>query len=424
MNSQHKNMPAFANQPTYDLFAPEAVANSYPLFKRMRSEDPVHYCESGGYWILTRYRDVEAALRDERLSSNRKALHINQLGSLDVKEIQNFLDLTSNSMVDTDPPEHTRLRKLAKPGFTTRAIESWRSIIENTTDRLLDNVQNHGGMDVVSDLAVPLPGFILPEIMGVPETDRANMLEWARDIITFFGAAGDSTIEMEELARKADKGAAQFSALITQLVEQRRRQPGTDMISLLTVAYQEQGFNFEEVPSLCTQILNAGMLTTTDLIANGVNALLSHPDQLQKLKKNPSLINSAVEEILRFDTSVPFFFRIAKQDLTIGGKDITAGSVIALGLGAANHDPEKFEEPEVFDITRTPNEHLGFSSGIHFCLGAVLARMDLTICLTTLLRRLPNLGFDPDKQAIPTKHSILIFKGFDSLPVKFDAPLI
>jgi pimeloyl-[acyl-carrier protein] synthase len=423
MNSQQKNMPAFANEQTYDLFAPEALVNSYPLFKRMRSEDPVHYCESGGYWILTRYRDVEAALHDERLSSNRTALYINQLGSLDVKEIQNFLHLTSNWMIDKDPPEHTRLRKLGKQGFTTRAIESWRSIIEDTTDRLLDKVQNHGGMDVISDLAVPLPGFILPEIMGVPETDRANLLEWAMDIGQIFGAAGGSNIDIEELARKADKAAAQFSALITQLVEQRRRQPGTDMISLLIVAYQEQGFNLEELPSICIQILVAGQLTTTDQIGNGVNALLCHPDQLQKLKKNPTLINSAVEEIIRFDTSTPFFFRIAKQDLRIGGKDITAGSVIALGLGAANHDPEKFDSPEVFDITRTPNEHLGFSSGIHFCLGAALARMELAICLTTLLRRLPNLGFDPDKQAIPTKHSILVLKGFDSLPVKFDASL-
>jgi cytochrome P450 PksS len=412
-------MPAFANQPTYDLFAPEALVNSYPLFKRMRSEDPVHYCESGGYWILTRYRDVEAALRDEHLSADHTPLFINQLGSLDVKEIQNFLALASNWMGEKDPPEHTRLRKLANQGFTTRAIESWRSIIENTTDRLLDQVQNQGGMDVVSDLSLPLPGFILPEIMGVPETDRANLLEWARDITQIFGTSGGSTIEIEELARKADKAAAQVSALIRQLVEQRRRQPETDMISLLSVAYQEQGFNFEELPSVCIQILNAGLLTTTDQIANGVNTLLSHPDQLQKLKKNPTLINSAVEEMIRFDTSVPFFFRIAKQDLTIGGKEIAAGSVIALGLGAANHDPEKFEEPEVFDITRTPNEHLGFSSGIHFCLGAALARMQLTICLTTLLRRLPNLCLDPDQQAIPTKHSILILKGFDSLSVKF-----
>ncbi len=410
-------MPAFANQPTYDLFAPEALVNSYPLYKRMREQDPVHYSESLGYWVLTRYRDVQAALHDERLSSDRTALFINKLGSLDVNLIQNFLPLISKMMIEKDPPDHTRLRKLATQGFTTRALESWRSIIQNTTDRLLDNVQNQGGMDVVSDLSLPLPTLILTQIFGVPETDRAQFIKWAMDVTTFFGAPGGSNIE--ELARNADKAAAQFSALIRQLIEQRRRQPGTDMISLLSVAYQEQGFNLEELPSQCILILSAGLVTTTDLISNGVNALLRHPDQLQKLKKNPTLINSAVEEIIRFDTSVPFFFRIAKQDLTIGGKDITAGSVIALGLGAANHDPQKFEEPEVFDITRSPNEHLGFSSGIHFCLGAVLARMELTICLTTLLRRLPNLSFAPDKQAIPTKHKSLLLKGFDSLPVKF-----
>ncbi len=417
MNSQHNNVPAFAKDQTYDLFAPSALVNSYPLFKRMREEDPVHYCESKGYWILTHYRDVEAALRDERLSSDRTALYINQLGNLDLKEIQNFLHLISKMIVEKDPPDHTQLRKLANQGFTTRALENWRSIIQNTTDQLLDNVQNHGYMNVVSDLSVPLPTLILTQIFGVPETDRANFIKWAMDISTFFGVLGGSNIE--EFALHADLAATQFSALIRQLIEERRRQPGTDMISLLTVAYEEQGFNLEELPSQCIMILNAGLLTTTDQISNGVNTLLNHPDQLQKLKKNPTLINSAIEEMIRFDTSVPFFFRIAKQDLTIGGKDITAGSVIALGLGAANHDPQKFDSPEVFDITRSPNEHLGFGSGIHFCLGAVLARMELTICFTTLLRRLPNLSFDPDKQAIPTKHTSLIFKGFDSLPVKF-----
>ncbi len=406
MNSQPKNMPAFANQQTYDLFGPEALVNPYPLYKRMREEDPVHYCESRGYWILTRYRDVEAALRDERLSANRRALYINQMGNLDVNLIQNFLHMVSKMIVEKDPPDHTQLRKLANQGFTTRALESWRDIIQNTTDQLLDNVQNHGCMNVVSDLSVPLPALILAEIFGVPETDRA----------TFFGAPGGSNIE--EIARRADLAATQFSAFIRQLIEERRRQPGTDMISLLTVAYEEQGFNLEELPSLCILILSAGLFTTTDQIPNGVNVLLRHPNQLQKLKQNPTLINSAVEEMIRFDTSVPFFFRIAKQDLRIGGKDITAGSVIALGLGAANHDPEKFDSPSFFNITRSPNEHLGFGPGIHFCLGAVLARMELTICFTTLLRRLPNLRFAPDQQAIP-RHTSLTFKGFDSLPVKF-----
>lgn len=417
MNSQHKNTVAKAKEQTYDLFAPSALNNSYPLFKRMREEDPVHYCESFGYWILTRHRDVKAALQDERLSSDRTALFINQLGSLDVNLIQNFLHMMSKMLVEQDPPDHTQLRKFANQGFTTRALESWRSIIQNTTDQLLDNVQNQGGMNVVSDLSIPLPTLVLTKIFDVPETDRANFIEWAMDIGRFFGSPGGENIE--ECALHADRAAAQFSALIRQLIEQRRRQLGTDMISLLSVAYSEQGFNLEELPSLCIQILVAGLLTTTDQISNGVNALLCHPDQLQKLQQNPALINSAVEEMIRFDTSVPFFFRIAKQDLTIGGKDIPKGSVIALGLGAANHDPQKFDSPSVFNITRSPNEHLGFGAGIHFCLGAVLARMELTICLTTLVRKLPNLSFAPDKQAIPTKHNTLILKGFDSLPVKF-----
>lgn len=409
-------MTGFANPQSYDLFSPEALLDRYPLYKRMREEDPVHYSESFGYWVLTRYTDVEAALGDERLSSDRTALFMNQLGSLDINLIQNFLRVTSKSIIERDPPAHTRVRKLANQGFTTRAIESWRSIIQNTTDRLLDNVQNHGCMDVVSDLSVILPGLLTAEIFGVPQADRANVLEWGSDMATFWGAPGSSNIE--EYARKADFAAAQFSELIRQLIEERRRQPGTDMISLLTMAYEEQGFNLEELVSQCVMISNAAHLTTTDLIPNGVNALLHHPDQLQKLQENPALINSAVEEVIRFDSPAPFVFRIAKQDLMIGGKDIPAGSVIALGLGAANHDPEKFNSPEVFNIMRSPNEHLGFAPGIHFCLGVVLARMELTICFTTLFRRLPNLSFDPDKQAIP-RHTSLVFKGFDSLPVKF-----
>ncbi|MFW9259891.1 cytochrome P450 [Nostoc sp. CALU 546] len=416
MNSQQKKMTTFTNQQKYDLFAPEVLLDSYSLYRRMREEDPVHYCESLGYWILTRYDDVEAALRDERLSADRSALFINKLGNLDVNLIQNFIYVNSKMMMETDPPDHTRLRKLANQGFTTRAIESWRSIIQNVTDQLLDKVDNHSSMDIVSDLSVPLPALVIAEMFGVPESERANLIAWARDIGIFWGAPGSSNIE--ELARKADFATAQFYELMKQLIEERRSQPGTDMISLLTMAYEEQGFNLRELASQCNLILVAAQLTVQDQIPNGVNALLRHPEQMRKLQDNPALINSAVEEIIRFDTSAPFVLRIAKQDLTIGGKNIPTGSVIALGLGAANHDPAKFDSPSVFDITRSPNEHLGFGPGVHFCLGAILARMELTICLATLLRRLPNLRFDLDKQSIP-RHTSLVFKGFDSLKVKF-----
>ena len=402
--------------PTYDLFAPEFIANPYPLYKRIREENPVYYEASLGYWILTRYRDVEAALRDERLSSDRRTLFIQQLGNLDVSLIQNFLQLMGNMMIEKDPPEHSRMRKLANQGFTTRALESWRSIIQKTTDTLLDQVQDQGYMDIVSDLSVPLPTLIITKIFDIPESYRANLIQWATDIGTFWGSPSSNNIE--DLARKADTSAIQFTALINQLVAERSQKPGTDMISLLTMAYTEQNLDFAELPSLCIVILNAGHLTTADLIPNGLSALLNHPQQLQKLKDNPALMSSAIEEIIRYDTSGPFAFRIAKEDIEIGGQKIPAGGVIALGLGAANHDPAKFTLADDFNIERSPNEHLGFGPGIHFCLGVVLARMELNICFSTLLKRFPNIQFDSTKSALPRRNT-LAFKGFDALPVRF-----
>jgi cytochrome P450 PksS len=401
---------------TYDLFSASALLNPYPLYRTMREKTPVYYSDTLGYWFLTRYADVEVALRDERLSADRSSLFIQQLGDLDIGLIQNFLRLAANMMIEQDPPDHTRFRKLANQGFTTRALESWRSIIQSTTDRLLDQVQDQGHMDIVQDLSVPLPALIIADIFGVPECDRDNLIQWAMDIGTFWGAPGGQDIET--LARKADASAAQFEQLILALIEERRSNPGTDMISLLTLAYEEQGFDLSLLPSLCILILNAGHLTTTDLIPNGVNALLNHPEQLQLLKDQPNLMASAIEEMIRFDTPAPFVFRIAKEAISFDSHTLPAGSVVALGLGAANHDPAVFDAPEVFDITRQPNPHLGFGPGVHFCLGAVLARMELTICFSTLLRRFPHLQADPDRPAIP-RHTSLVFKGFDSLPVKY-----
>ncbi len=400
----------------YNLLAPESLSNPYPLYKRMRETDPVYYSETNHFWVLTRYSDVEDALRDDRLSADRSALFASQLGSLDLSMIQNFLKLTGHFMIEKDPPDHTRMRKLANQGFTARALESWRSIIQDTTDRLLDRVQDRHSMDIVADLSVPLPALIIADIFGVPEKDRGNLIEWASDIGTFWGAP--ATDNIEAVARKADKSAVLFTELMQEIIADRRHNLGTDMISLLIAAYAENGLDYEQLPSLCILILNAGHLTTTDLIPNGVNALLRHPELLQQLKDNPALLNSAVEEMIRYDTPAPFLFRIAKENLTIDGKEIPAGSVVALGLGAANHDPEKFTSPETFDITRSPNEHIGFGQGVHFCLGAVLARMELSICFATLLRRMPNIRFDRDRPAL-LKHTSLVFKGFETLAVKF-----
>jgi cytochrome P450 PksS len=271
-------------------------------------------------------------------------------------------------------------------------------------------------MDIVADLALGLPAQIISEIFGVPEPDRPSFLQWGIDTSTFWGAAASDDIE--KVARTADDAAAAFQAYFDQLIAERRRRPGTDLISLLIAAYDQNGADISELPALCVLILSAGWLTTSDLIPNGVDALLRHPDQWRKLMANPALIGSAVEEIARFDTAVPFLFRIAKEDLTIGDCRVPAGSVVALGLGAANHDPAVFAAPETFDITRAPNKHLTFGYGVHFCLGAVLARMELTACFEALARRMPNLRFDPDRPAVPRRTS-LVFKGFETLPVLF-----
>ncbi len=400
----------------YDLFSAEALRDPYALYATLRQEAPVYFSKSLGFWIVTRYTDVADALKDERFSSDRRSLFAAQLGDLDPSLIQNFLQLHANMMLEQDPPEHTRQRKVALHGFTTKALESWRTIIQDTCDRLLDQVQEHHHMDVVADLSIPLPALIIADIFGVPEADRDNIIHWASEIGTFWGSPGSRN--MEETARKADQSSARFRDYIMGLVHERKNNPGTDMISLLTMAYADSKLSLEELPSLCILILNAGHLTTTDLIPNGVYALLNNPDELKKLQNHPELLNPAIEEMIRFDTPAPFVFRIVKEDLVMSEQQIPKGSVVSLGLGPANHDPAIFESPDRFVIDRDPNEHLGFGPGVHFCLGAILARMELSICFSTLLRRMPALQLDPEKMAVPRRTS-LVFKGFETLPVVF-----
>lgn len=400
----------------YDLFAPEFLLNPYSLYQRIRSEDPVYYYKKGNFWYLTRYQDVEAAYQDQRLSSDRSALFLQQLEGVDLNAIQNFRLLMGNMMVEKDPPQHTQLRKIFLPGFTPRALENWRSIIQEKTDNLLEQVEAQGSMDIVADLSLKLPYDIMAKIFDVPKEYKEQFIQWTKNITNFWGVSGSDNIQ--EIAHQADRAAVSFIAAIKDLIAKRQQQPGIDMISLLVVSYIENEIDLELLPSLCILILNAGYLTTIDLIPNGVNALLNHPQELQKLKDNPDLIDSAIEEMIRFDTAAIHSLRVAKENLTIGGKEIPAGSIVALGIAAANHDPEKFEYPEVFNITRSPNEHLGFGKGIHFCLGSFLARMELKICFSTLLKRMPNLMFDPNYTPVLKRNS-LAFKGFESLRVKF-----
>lgn len=319
-------------------------------------------------------------------------------------------------MIDLDPPKHTEMRRLAMSGFTNSALSSWQPIIQETTNSFLDKVQDKGSMDIVYDLSAQLPSTIISNIFGVPESLRSKFIQWVTDIATFAGSPSSENIE--EIARNADIGAASFTALIEELISERRSNPKTDMISLLVKAYEEEKRNTEEIPALCVLILLAGHVTSVDLIPNGVNALLNHPEQLLLLKENPEFIGSAVEEMIRYDTPGQIAFRLATEDIIIDTKKIPSGSMVGLCMAAANHDPEKFKAPHEFNIKRSNNEHLGFAKGIHFCLGIILARMELAICFNTLLKRMPLISFDLSRPPVRKRDSI-VFSGFESLYVNF-----
>jgi cytochrome P450 PksS len=291
----------------------------------MRTEAPVYFSKTLNCWILTRYEDVASALKDERLSADRRSLFAAQIGDLDPGSSQNFLQLHGNMMLEQDPPEHSCQRKVANHGFTPKALEGWRAIVQDTADRLLDRVQDNRKMDVVVDLSVPLPALTIADIFGAPAGDRENLIRWASEIGTFWGAPDGKNIEeitIEEIARKADRSSARFRDYIMELVDERRRNPSTDMLGLLTTAYTCDKLDLEELPSLCILILNAGHLTTTDLIPNGVSALLRNPEQWEKLQAHPELLDSAIEEMICFDTAAPFVFRIAKVDSIVGDQYI------------------------------------------------------------------------------------------------------
>jgi cytochrome P450 PksS len=271
-------------------------------------------------------------------------------------------------------------------------------------------------MDVVAEVAQPFPAIIIAELFGIPEADRPRFQTWADAMAKFFGAALGNP---EENARAANDGAVQLEQYFLELLRKRGNKPGTDLMGLFIAGQNEGRLTPEEVCHQCILLLNAGHVTTIDQLANAVYALLTHPDQCKRLRAEPALAKSAVEEVLRFDPAVPLIHRIALEDLEIRGKVIRKGQVVYLGIAAANRDPAVFRDPDRFDIGRPNNRHLAFAEGPHICLGAGLARRELEIGLATLSRRMPRLRLDEERPPRRRCES-LVFKGFHTLPVRFD----
>jgi len=387
---------------------PAFVEDPYPTYHVLRREDPVHHSPLG-FWVLTRYADVIASLRDPRLIKEPIAAFVAARFGMAVPP---GLGL---SMLDRDPPDHTRLRGLVSKAFTPKALESLRPRIQQIVDGLLDQIERRGEMDLIEEFAYPLPVIVICEMLGVPVKDHERFKHWGLDI-----ARGLDAIMLppdSEVGKRSVSGRRALAEYFRALIAERRAAPRDDMLSAL-IAAEEAGdkLSEEELLASCILLLVAGHETTVNLIGNGTLALLKHPEQLRRLRENPGLIGSAVEELLRYDGPVQRTARIPSEDLVIGGKTIPKGEMVMPFLGAANRDPAQFPDPDRLDITRTDNRHIAFGMGIHFCLGAPLARMEGQIAISTLLRRLPKLALASQR---PEHRQSLTLRGLVSLPVAF-----
>lgn len=371
------------------FFTPELFVNPYPAYHRLRREAPVYLDRASGELVLTRYADAVAALKNPKLSSRRVAEGGLLLPGLARRLVEPVIRALTRQMLFSDPPDHTRLRGLASKAFTPRVVESMRSRIQTTTEELLDRVGQRTEIDLIRDLAAPLPVIVIAEMLGVRIRDRRAFKTWSDDLALFIGG---TTKPAPVVMVRAARGMFFLRRYFQRLVRERRGNPGDDLLGAL-IAAEERGDQLteEELLANAVLILAAGHETTTNLIGNGMLALLRNPEQLHLLRSEPELIESAVEELLRFESPVQWTGRVAVEEVEVNGVRIPVGQTVAIGLGAANRDPAQFADPDRLDLRRSDNRHLAFSHGIHFCLGAALARMEGQIALGTLLRRFPDL---------------------------------
>lgn len=372
--------------------------NPYPLMARMQAEAPVFWSESIGAWIVTRYDDVQVTFKVTRQFSNEGRLGkvVDYLPPAERARFGPFeAHYASKSVIHSDPPDHTRLRGLVNKAFTPRVIEGMKPRIQAIIDDLLDQALAHGGpVDLIGALAAPLPATVLAEIMGVPQSDTQLFKGWADDILSFQGLNRPPIPVLE----RAQRGIVAIRAYLTDLIAARRRQPGSDLLSQLVAAESEgERLSSAELISTCVTFFIAGHETTLSLVGNGLLTLLQHPGQLAQLRADPSLMPGAIEEMLRYESPVPRQPRRVAEPVELGGQPLPEGAIVMQFLHAANRDPRQFSEPHTFDIRRANNRHMAFGFGIHFCVGAPLARVEGPLAIGAVLRRMPNLRLVNDQ---------------------------
>ena len=395
----------------YDVSTPEVAADPHGFLHRVRAESPLAWLPQLDAHLLTRYADVNSALRDKRMDSANMARALQHLTPAEQEELAPVTRSIEMWMGHTVPAHHVRFQQLLKRYFTPATVDRLRPRVREFTHELLDAVAPKGEMDVVRDLAYPLPANVIAELLGMPVSDREQLQAWSRDILPIFGNG-----DLQQL-RQAQRSMLEMHDYLRVLAAERRRAPREDVLSTFVAAEAEGILTEDEAVANCVLLLFAGHETTANLIANGLVLLFENPDQLARLRADPGLTPLAVEEMLRCDGPAGVIGRVTCEPVEVAGHTLPAGRHVYLALMAANRDPGVFPDPDTFDITRERNRHLGFGMGTYYCLGAALARMETDECLRILLERCPDLR--PAYRVPDRLPSALFGHRLGSLPVTF-----
>ncbi len=394
----------------YHLFKPEVLADPYPLYRRLRTEDPVHWDPFLHTWVVTRYRDVVSVLHD---FSAQRTPTTDQLASLRLSQLSPVAQLMVKQMLFLDPPAHTRIRNLATLAFAPQRVRALRPHIQEIAERLLDAVQSRGDMDVIADFAAPLPAIVTAEMLGMPIADHVQLKSWSADFAEILGNFQHNPGRAARVLAAVEGMTTYFRSAIARL----KVHPREGLVhSLMTAEVDGDRFTEEEIIANTIITMVGGQETTTNLIGNGLLTLLRHPEAMERLRSEPALLPSAVEELLRYEAPSQHTARLAAQDVDLGGKLIRKRQAVIAVMGAANRDPERFPDPDRLDLAREDNRHLAFGWAAHFCFGAALARIEGQIAFATILRRMPNLAFHP---APLVWRCNLGLRGLEALPVTF-----
>jgi unspecific monooxygenase len=388
------------------------LADPYPAYAELRERGRVLHFARTDQWLVPHHADVSALLRDRRLGRTyqHRFTHEEFGRTAPPPEHEPFHTLNDHGMLDLEPPDHTRIRRLVSKAFTPRTVERLKPYVDRLAGELVERLVHDGGGDLLADVAEPLPVAVIAEMLGIPEADRAPLRPWSADICGMYELSPS-----QEAARKAVRASVEFSEYLRELIAARRKEPGEDLISGLIAAHDEgDRLTEQEMISTCVLLLNAGHEATVNATVNGWYALFRNPDQLAALRADHSLVPGAIEELMRYDTPLQLFERWVLDDIEIDGTTVPRGAELALLFGSANHDPAVFTDPGRLDLTRRDNPHISFSAGIHYCIGAPLARLELAASMRALLERAPTLRLAAEPQRKPN----FVIRGLEGLSVE------